>query len=350
MVAGTPGARDLLDDEHSPQLLAASRQFLSADQGIAEIARQKRLMARLKETATELAALYKALDLDVLTARTAAGAMHERYDTARKQLVASARTAYTSGQPTTDDGTAAGLAAAVARLGDGSTRADIRVGDLTVRRDTVRAEFERTAARYHEAERRLDDANKRLAALAAQRETALAAVRAARGSDLALNQARLAESGQLGAQIRAASLAVERSGRTVQGTGEFAKPTAGHVTSPFGMRFHPILHYTKLHTGTDFAGGDPAVLAADDGRVIMTVVSEAYGNFTVIDHGVIDGKRVTTAYAHQAQFLVREGQQVRRGEQIGIIGSTGYSTGPHLHFEVRENGTVVDPMTWLAGR
>jgi murein DD-endopeptidase MepM/ murein hydrolase activator NlpD len=116
------------------------------------------------------------------------------------------------------------------------------------------------------------------------------------------------------------------------------------------MRVHPILHYTKLHTGTDFAGGDLAVRAADNGRVILTVVSAAYGNFTVIDHGVIDGKRVTTAYAHQARFLVREGQSVAKGEQIGIIGSTGYSTGPHLHFEVREDGTVVDPLTWLARR
>jgi murein DD-endopeptidase MepM/ murein hydrolase activator NlpD len=116
------------------------------------------------------------------------------------------------------------------------------------------------------------------------------------------------------------------------------------------MRHHPILHYTKLHTGLDLAGGDPVIRAADSGRVILTVVSEAYGNFTVIDHGVIDGRRVTTAYAHQAQFLVREGQAVAKGDRIGVIGSTGYSTGPHLHFEVREDGTVVDPLAWLDGR
>ena len=79
----------------------------------------------------------------------------------------------------------------------------------------------------------------------------------------------------------------------------------------------------------------------------MTVVSEAYGNFTVIDHGVIGGDRITTAYAHQSQFLVREGQRVQKGQQIGVIGSTGYSTGPHLHFEVRRDGVVVDPLAWL---
>jgi murein DD-endopeptidase MepM/ murein hydrolase activator NlpD len=79
----------------------------------------------------------------------------------------------------------------------------------------------------------------------------------------------------------------------------------------------------------------------------MTVVSTAYGNFTVIDHGMVDGKRVTTAYAHQSRFLVRPGQRVSKGDPIGIVGATGYATGPHLHFEVRENGTVVDPMRFL---
>ena len=113
------------------------------------------------------------------------------------------------------------------------------------------------------------------------------------------------------------------------------------------MRFHPILHYTKLHTGTDFAGGS-IIRAADDGRVIMTILSTAYGNFTVIDHGVVDGKRLTTAYAHQARFLVRQGQAVHKGDPIGIVGSTGYATGPHLHFEVRENGAVIDPVGALS--
>ncbi|HEU4910984.1 MAG TPA: peptidoglycan DD-metalloendopeptidase family protein [Actinomycetes bacterium] len=347
LVAGTPAARDLLDDESSPQLLAASEAFLDADRRIAEIARQKRLMAQLKQAAAETAQVYRALDFDVLTARTTSTALRERYESVRRQLVASAREAYVTGQPTTDDGQAAGMAAAVDRLGDGSARAEIRVGTLTVRRDTVRAEFEAIATRYREAQRRLDDANRELRSLAAQRSDALQDVRAAKGSDVALHRARMIESGQLGAQIREASAALERAGRTVQGTGTLGRPVAGHVTSPFGMRVHPILRHTKLHTGTDFAGGSPAILAADDGRVLMTVTSTAYGNFTVIDHGVVDGKRLTTAYAHQAQFLVAEGDAVRKGQQIGVVGSTGYSTGPHLHFEVREDGTVVDPMRYL---
>lgn len=79
----------------------------------------------------------------------------------------------------------------------------------------------------------------------------------------------------------------------------------------------------------------------------MTVDSVDYGLFTVIDHGVIEGQRVTTAYAHQSSVLVKPGQEVSKGDPIGVLGSTGYSTGPHLHFEVREDGTVVDPLTWL---
>ena len=191
------------------------------------------------------------------------------------------------------------------------------------------------------------DASARVAALSAQRSTALSAMQAAGGSDIALNQARVAEAGQLGAQIESLSEQLARRGDTVQGTGSFAHPLDGTVTSPFGMRFHPILHYTKLHTGTDFAGGS-IIRAADDGRVLMTVLSAAYGNFTVIDHGVVDGKHLTTAYAHQARFLVRQGQVVHKGDPIGIVGSTGYATGPHLHFEVRENGTVVDPIGMLS--
>ena len=347
MVAGTAAARDLVDDEHSPEMRAAGQAFLDADQAIAEIARQKQVMAGLKQDAVEQAQVYKALDIDVTNAELVATDFHSRWDSVQHEMVQDARTAYVTGEPTTDDDTAVGLFDAVGRLGDSATRADQRLGSLQVQREVARADFQRIADRYNALKDQVEAANKRLDALAAQRAAALQAVQAAKAGDLALNQARIAESGDLGAQIEAASSRLQRDGETVQGTGRFGKPAAGVITSPFGMRYHPILHYRKLHTGTDFAGGGSAVRAADDGRVIMTVVSEAYGNFTVIDHGVIGGDRITTAYAHQSQFLVREGQRVEKGQQIGVIGSTGYSTGPHLHFEVRQDGVVVDPLAWL---
>jgi murein DD-endopeptidase MepM/ murein hydrolase activator NlpD len=325
MVAGTDHADEVVDQESSPQLYAAGQQFLRADQAIAEIDRQKRVLARLEQDAADTAQLYRAMGYDVDGARRVANVWHRRLDKL-----------------------GADTAAAERRLvEDSATRADERVGDLVVARERVRADFETIAARYEDTKQELADANTRLEQLAAQRSTALQAVRAARGSDVALTQARVAESGRLGAQIEALSERLQRRGDTVQGTGRFAHPLDGVITSPYGMRFHPILHYTKLHTGTDFAGGS-VIHAADDGRVLMTVVSTAYGNFTVIDHGVIDGRHVTTAYAHQARFLVHPGQVVRKGDPIGIVGQTGYATGPHLHFEVRENGTVVDPMRFLA--
>jgi murein DD-endopeptidase MepM/ murein hydrolase activator NlpD len=324
MIAGTPAAADLVDDESSPQLYRASQQFLAADQAIAEIGRQKEQLARLKQDAAETAQLYRAMGYDVAGAQQVATAWHARLDAL-----------------------APDTSAPTQRLvADTATRADERHGTLVVDQQLVRAEFEQIAASYHVAKQALADANSRLTAFAAQRSTALQAVQAARGSDVALTQARLAESGQLGSQIDALSQRLARQGDTVRGTGTFARPLDGVITSPFGMRFHPILHYTKLHTGTDFAGGS-VIHAADDGRVLMTLVSAAYGNFTVIDHGVRDGKRITTAYAHQSQFLVRPGQRVSKGDPIGIVGATGFATGPHLHFEVRENGTVVDPMLFL---
>ncbi len=155
------------------------------------------------------------------------------------------------------------------------------------------------------------------------------------------------QSGRLGEQIRAASAALRKAGDSVEGTGDFSRPGKGQLTSRYGPRFHPILRYTKLHTGADFGRADGSVYAADDGVVLFTVANPAYGNMTVIDHGLIDGEPITTMYAHQARFLVKEGEQVKKGQPIGVIGSTGYSTGPHLHFEVREAGTVENPMPWL---
>ena len=349
VVAGTAAARDLVDDESSPEMRAAGQRFLRADEAIAEIARQKRIMAQLKQDAVEAATTYRDIDAELTTSRTVADVLHGRYDEVRHELVSEARRSYQTGQPTTDDGTAVQIADSAGRLRDAATRADLRVGWTTVDRERARAEFQAIADRYNALKDQVERSERLLDRLAAQRAGAVSAIQAAKAGDVALNQARVAESGELGAQIREASARLERSGRTVQGSGDFVRPAAGVITSPYGMRVHPILHYRKLHTGTDFSGGGSAVRAADHGRVLMTVVSEAYGNFTVIDHGVVDGHRVTTAYAHQAQFLVRPGQEVRKGDQIGVIGSTGYSTGPHLHFEVREDGTVVDPMTWLRG-
>jgi murein DD-endopeptidase MepM/ murein hydrolase activator NlpD len=103
--------------------------------------------------------------------------------------------------------------------------------------------------------------------------------------------------------------------------------------------------FAHFHTGIDVAGREGApVVAADDGQVVLAATgSSGYGNYVVLGHG----NGVTTLYGHLSQILVRQGQRVRQGDAIGLEGSTGYSTGPHVHFEVRVNGVPVDPTAYL---
>jgi murein DD-endopeptidase MepM/ murein hydrolase activator NlpD len=144
--------------------------------------------------------------------------------------------------------------------------------------------------------------------------------------------------------------AIDDSPGTVPPGQQMAMPLRGNppVTSPFGMRMHPILHVWKLHTGIDFGvpAGTP-FLAARDGKVTFAGWSNGYGNRVVISHGTIDGKQVSTTYNHMSAIDVSVGQEVKVGQQVGAVGSTGFSTGPHAHFEVMVNGQYVNPAPWL---
>jgi len=128
----------------------------------------------------------------------------------------------------------------------------------------------------------------------------------------------------------------------------FSFPVAAHITSPFGMRFHPVLHYWKLHDGTDFGAscGTP-IRAAYAGRVAERYYNAGYGNRLMIDHGYIGGRYVTTGYNHASRYIVHVGQRVRKGQIIGYVGTTGFSTGCHLHLMVWINGRLRNPMTWF---
>ena len=348
MIAGRPEAADLLDDESSPALYRASKRFLAADQGIAEIVGHQEALLRAVENAQRVVDDYQVLAKEAATSRGQAAALHDRETAASRRIAGYARSAYRSGGlGFTDSDAATSWEAVATQLADSAARAELRAGGVSGQLASLRQEYEGYALDYYRALQQLTDYRKKLARLAAQRAAALAAARAARAGELQLIKVRVLQSGRLGEQIRAASAALRKAGDAVEGTGDFQRPGKGAVTSDYGMRFHPILHYTKLHTGTDFGRADDTVYAADDGVVLFTVANPAYGNMTVIDHGLIDGKSITTMYAHQARFLVKEGEQVKKGQPIGVIGSTGYSTGPHLHFEVREAGTVENPMPWL---
>jgi len=123
-----------------------------------------------------------------------------------------------------------------------------------------------------------------------------------------------------------------------------ARPVPGAIVSGFGPRYHPILHYTRMHTGVDFhAGTGTPIHACRAGTVVIAGPQGGYGNCVVIDHG----GGMATLYAHQSRIAVHEGQQVAAGEVIGYVGQTGLATGPHLHFEVRISGNPVDPAPYL---
>ncbi len=120
-------------------------------------------------------------------------------------------------------------------------------------------------------------------------------------------------------------------------------PTDGPATSGFGYRTHPILGTRRLHAGIDIpAPVGQAIYAVADGTVVSAGVRGGYGNVVVIDHH--DG--LQSVYAHQSRMAVAAGDRVRASDVIGAIGSTGLSTGPHLHFEIRRAGVPVDPMGW----
>jgi murein DD-endopeptidase MepM/ murein hydrolase activator NlpD len=142
-------------------------------------------------------------------------------------------------------------------------------------------------------------------------------------------------------------IAEMQASQTVVGTGTliWPAPSCTIVTSTYGRRFHPIYKEYRMHTGIDIgAKYGASIVAADTGKVITSAYSSSYGNYIVISHG----KGVTTLYAHLSSRLVKEGATVTQGQQIGKCGSTGNSTGPHLHFEVMVNGARQNPLQYYS--
>lgn len=159
----------------------------------------------------------------------------------------------------------------------------------------------------------------------------------------------LAESSSITSQIRALMSSKRTSFQVVRNsTGSFIWPISGHINSPFGYRFHPIHRRTIMHTGLDIGGPNGgAIRAADGGQVIWAGWKGGYGKAIMINHGNKNGRNLITLYGHMSSLAVSSGQSVGKGQVIGREGSTGYSTGPHLHFEVRVDGAPVNPMNYL---
>jgi murein DD-endopeptidase MepM/ murein hydrolase activator NlpD len=177
----------------------------------------------------------------------------------------------------------------------------------------------------------------------ASKQHALAATKADEQEFLGEVNALSRVSSQIAARIQAAQASSPAAPSAAPSDGTPSShglvwPAAGPVTSPFGYR------WGRLHEGIDIGAGYGAtIVAAAAGRVIYCGWMEGYGNLTVIDHG----GGLATAYGHQSSIAVSCGQDVAQGQAIGAVGSTGHSTGPHLHFEVRVNGSPVDPLGYL---
>jgi murein DD-endopeptidase MepM/ murein hydrolase activator NlpD len=130
--------------------------------------------------------------------------------------------------------------------------------------------------------------------------------------------------------------------------GALSKPVSAPITSPYGMRMHPILHVYKLHDGTDFGAscGTP-VHAAAGGVILDQYYNGGYGNRVILNNGLKRGASIVTTYNHLSKFARSKGDKVNRGDVIGYVGTTGYSTGCHLHFMVLVDGKTTNPMGWL---
>ena len=215
-----------------------------------------------------------------------------------------------------------------------------RVIVRTLQRETERAERTAIERRQHVA-----DLTTRQTALVGEVRT----TKAARERMLKELQKQQAEVAKRVAALQAQSDALMEELRKYRyvggapGSKDMLWPTDGQVTSGFGWRHHPIFDTRRLHAGIDIpAPTGQSIYAAADGTVIKAGAYGGYGNAIVIDHG----EGMTTVYAHQSRMGAAVGDEILAGDLIGYVGSTGFSTGPHLHFEIRLGGRPVDPLDW----
>ncbi len=156
------------------------------------------------------------------------------------------------------------------------------------------------------------------------------------------------QSREIAEMINKQTVKSEKNQQKITVSGGFIRPVGGPITSPFGWRVHPIFKRKIFHSGVDL--GMPMnspVKAANSGKVIFVGWYGGYGKVVIIDHGRINGVPTTTLYAHLNSYRVSVGSTVVKGQVIANVGTTGYSTGPHLHFEVRQNGNPTNPFNFI---
>lgn len=237
--------------------------------------------------------------------------------------------------------------------------------DKTARENTekVKAEYEGTLQQLGEKQETLEAEKAELEAQIAaavevinQLENDIEAAKAEYAKAAAAEAAAQASINAIIAQMQAEEEAARQeaaennqqytgTGSTATGTYIWPCPSSTYVTSAFGMREHPLFGDERPHSGIDIAGSAGSeVLAADSGTVAVATYSSSYGNYVTIYHSNGD----YTLYAHMSSLAVTAGQNVTQGDVIGYVGSTGWANGPHLHFEIRVNGSTVDPLSYFS--
>ena len=218
--------------------------------------------------------------------------------------------------------------------------------DLGDKQDKLEAEKARLEAEIEEATDLIND-------LEADIEAAQAEYAANEAAEQALNAQMDAIAAQIAAEEEAARQEAAQNGTDYTGPGSTATgsytwpcPSCTYITSGYGNRIHPIFGTERWHSGIDIgAAAGATVIAADSGTVSVATYSSSYGNYVMIYHS----NGTYTLYAHMSSIAVTAGQSVTKGDTIGYVGSTGWSTGPHLHFEIRNSGGTIDPTQFFSG-
>lgn len=210
--------------------------------------------------------------------------------------------------------------------------------------EAKKVEIEKEKARLDELASQAQKVQDEVKVKKAEQQRVLAHARTQQDAAKQMEADLIARSNEIRQMIQSRMQQNSGSDQIVHGSGTFIWPCNGPITSPFGYRTHPIFGTTIYHSGIDIGVDyNTPIHAADGGTVILAGWCGGYGNAVIIDHG----NGLQTLYGHNTSVAVSEGQTVSQGQVIAYSGSTGYSTGPHCHFEVRRNGEAVDPMGYL---
>jgi len=387
LAAATPAfAVSSADAAKHASAAATARAKAAQEQALAN--QLKTEAAKLDDKVQSLETQANALDPQIATATRRALTLRQQVDSMRSQISSkTAQISVTQAQVAREQGLLAGRVTAAYKSGQWWTYIDLLLGardfsDLIARTELVdrvlransaaaeqlsatkttlgkqKAGLDQTLADVNAKSHEADVVENNLKGLQSARQDKVAAEQDVLNAKsqllnetqhdakrlLAIADAEQAES----ARIRAELSHAKRGSGSYHGAMTWPVPGYHQITSPFGWRMHPVLHKRIFHAGIDISGGGingKPILAAGGGTVIAAGSRGGYGNVVMIDHG----NGVVTVYGHQQNGGIRVsvGQRVKRGQRIGTVGSTGMSTGPHLHFEVRVNGSAVNPLNYL---